>query len=153
MSLDNFVLLTGPSVEFTGTESASQASQTGQVVTSSGTEAVTGAQPAAGGFGGFGVTGMILYIAGLLALFYFFIIRPQKKREKELLNMQAAIKIGDWVATSSGFYGKVVDIYDKEILVEFGTNKSVMIPVSKSEIIGTKEPNLSTKAVATEEDK
>ena len=99
--------------------------------------------------GGFmGVGGIVLYILGLIALFYFFAIRPQKKREKELSSIQNAIKVGDWVMTSSGFYGKVVDVADQVFVVEFGTNKGVKIPVRKSEIIGNKEPNLTISSNA-----
>jgi len=108
------------------------------------------ASESAGGFMGIG--GIALYIVGLIALFYFFAIRPQKKREKELSNIQNAIKVGDWVMTSSGFYGKVVDIADQVFVVEFGTNKGVKIPVRKSEIIGNKEPNLMVSS-SSEDDK
>lgn len=103
------------------------------------------AQPT--GFFGSGILGMVLYIGGLIALFYFFAIRPQKKKEKELVNMQNSIKVGDSVVTSSGFYGKVVDVTDEVFVVEFGTNKGVRIPVRKREVIDNKEPNLSNKPV------
>lgn len=82
----------------------------------------------------------------------FFAIRPQKKREKELSNIQNAIKVGDWVMTSSGFYGKVVDIADQVFVVEFGMNKGVRIPIRKSEIIGNKEPNLTITASTSDEE-
>lgn len=114
-------------------------------------EAVTQAAAGFGGIGGIG--GMLIYIAGLIALFYFFAIRPQKKREKELTTMQSSIKVGDWVMTSSGFYGKVVDISDQVFVVEFGTNKGVRIPIRKTEIIGNKEPNLSNTPVAEDNSK
>ncbi len=106
------------------------------------------AQPEGSGFMGIG--GIALYIVALIALFYFFAIRPQKKREKELSNIQNSINVGDWVMTSSGFYGKVVDIADQVFVVEFGTNKGVRIPVRKSEIIGNKEPNLTVSQVSPE---
>ncbi len=103
------------------------------------------------GGAGLGTIGMILYIVGLIALFWFLAIRPQRKREKELKVMQDGIKVGDWVMTSSGFYGKVVDVTEQVVMVEFGTNKSVNIPVRKSEIMGNKEPNLTNKP--SEDDK
>lgn len=95
--------------------------------------------------GGGSIWLIVVYIVGLVILFYFFAIRPQKKREKELHAMQDSIKVGDWVMTSSGFYGKVADITDQVFVVEFGTNKGVRIPVKKSEIFGNKEPNLTNK--------
>ncbi len=106
-------------------------------------------QEAPGGFMGIG--GIAIYIVGLIALFYFFAIRPQKKKEKELMNIQNAIQVGDWVMTSSGFYGRVADIADQVFVVEFGTNKGVKIPVRKSEIIGNKEPNLTVSPSSSDE--
>lgn len=148
MDLSNIILLTGPSIVLEG-----DAEAVTEVATAAGTSVAGGtdaaAQPASV-LGGFGGMGMILYIVGLVALFYFFIIRPQKKREKEMVNLQSAIKVGDWVMTSSGFYGKVADISDEVFVVEFGTNKGVRVPIKKSEIIGNKEPNLTTSR-STEE--
>ena len=109
-------------------------------------EAVTSAS--GGGFGGFGIGGMVLYIVGLIALFYFFAIRPQKKREKELKTMQSSIIVGDWVMTTSGFYGKVVDVSDSVFVIEFGTNKSISIPVNKNEILGKKEPDFTKSSTS-----
>ena len=89
---------------------------------------------------------MIIYVVALIAIFYFLAIRPSRKRDKELKEMQASIKIGDDVMTSSGFYGKVVEMNDQVITVEFGTNRGVRIPVKKSEIIGNKAPNVSSES-------
>lgn len=132
-----------------GGEKATEAAQGVSEAVTEATTAVT--QANAGGIGGLGsMGGMILYIAGLVALFYFFAIRPQKKKEKELTAMQNSVNVGDWVMTSSGFYGKVVDIADQVFVVEFGTNKGVRIPVRKSEIMGNKEPNLTNKSIDEE---
>lgn len=135
-------LLDGPSVimESAG-EAATQAA-------ASGTQAVTQATDAAQASGGmgFGTVGMIIYVLALIAIFYFLAIRPSRKRDKELKEMQASIKIGDDVMTSSGFYGKVVEMNDQVITVEFGTNRGVRIPVKKSEIIGNKAPNVSSES-------
>lgn len=141
----NLAFLTGPSVSLGGAEAATEAAKAA-------TEAVSAtAQQASGA--GFGTIGMVLYIVGLVALFYFFAIRPQKKREKDLKTMQESVKVGDWVMTSSGFYGKVVDVTEQVFIVEFGTNKSICIPVKKSEILGNKEPNLTNKPSEDDEEK
>lgn len=87
---------------------------------------------------GFGMWGMIAYILFFVAIFYLFIIRPQKKKDKQLKDMQSAIQIGDEIVTSSGFFGKVTDLNDEVAVVEFGTNKGVRIPVRRSEIYGSK---------------
>ena len=144
MLLNSLILLSDPSVQL-GDVDAQQAAD-------GAAEAVTQAAQSTQSAGGFGAFGLILYIIGLVALFYFFAIRPQKKREKELKTMQDGVKLGDWVMTSSGFYGKVVDITDQVFVVEFGTNKSVSIPVKKSEIMGNKEPNLTNKPSEDDED-
>jgi preprotein translocase subunit YajC len=129
--------LLAPSVQLGSNESAAD---TAQAVTETATQVAARATSSP-----LTTLGMIAYIIVIVALFYFFIIRPQKKREKELQDMQQAVKVGDWVMTSSGFYGKVVDVTEQVFIVEFGTNKSVCIPVKKSEIMGNKEPNLTNK--------
>lgn len=105
----------------------------------------TATQAAASGGMGFGTVGMVIYILALIAIFYFLAIRPSRKRDKELKAMQASIQLGDDVMTSSGFYGKVVEITDQVVTVEFGTNRGVRIPVKKSEILGNKAPNVSSE--------
>jgi len=86
---------------------------------------------------------MILMYGGLFAIMWFVLIRPQKKRQKAISTMQNNIKIGDSIMTSGGMYGKVVDSVNSILMVEFGTNKSVIIPVEKDQIATVKEPNLS----------
>ncbi len=120
---------------------AQQAQQSAGTVDSSAQNAQA-QQPQQSRGGGFGTMGMILYILALVAIFYFLAIRPSRKREKELKEIQAAIKVGDDVMTSSGFYGKVVELNDQVVTVEFGTNRGVRIPVKKSEILGNKAPNV-----------
>ena len=89
---------------------------------------------------------LILYIAALALVFYFFAVRPQKKRAAQLKEIQQGIKVGDEVMTSSGFYGKVVELEGEDIaVVEFGTNRGVRIPVNKSEIIGNKNATAKTE--------
>ena len=50
--------------------------------------------------------------------------------------MQNSISIGNWVLLSNGMYGKVVNIVNDCLMVEFGTNKSVIIPVRRDQIPG-----------------
>lgn len=104
------------------------------------TASQTGAQG-----GAFGGIGMIIWLVAVFGLMYVFAIMPQKKREKELKAMQESMKVGDWVMTSNGFYGKIAEIYDKNVVIEFGLNKGIRIPVVKSEIYGNTEPNLTNK--------
>ena len=50
----------------------------------------------------------------IFAVAYFFMIRPQMKRQKDEKNFAQALKKGDKIVTKSGMYGKVVDLNDKD---------------------------------------
>ena len=64
---------------------------------------------------------MIAMYAVIIIAFYFIFMRPQKKEEKKLKAMIAAIEIGDYVLTTSGFYGTIIDITDDTVIeVEYG---------------------------------
>lgn len=73
--------------------------------------------------------GLILPIL-LLVVFYFLLIRPQKKREKKIREMREAIKVGDNIITIGGIHGKVTKIKDDVIAIEVGADK-VKFNVSK----------------------
>ncbi len=87
---------------------------------------------AAGGAGGLVIT--VAYVVLIVGMLYFIMIRPQKKEQKRLGAMLAALEIGDCVLTNSGFYGIVIDITDDTVIVEFGNNKNCRIPMQKSAI-------------------
>lgn len=78
---------------------------------------------------------MIVEIVLIFAVFYFIMLRPQKKEQKKVAAMLAALEIGDCVLTSSGMYGIVIDITDDTVIVEFGNNKNCRIPMQKSAIV------------------
>lgn len=77
---------------------------------------------------------MVLMYAIVIGAMYFVFLRPQKKEQKRLQAMIQALEIGDYVLTSSGFYGSVIDITDDTVIVEFGNNKNCRIPMQKSAI-------------------
>ena len=83
---------------------------------------------------------MIISFAVLGLFFYFFLIRPQKKEQKKMQAMLAAMEIGDYVVTSGGFYGCIIDITDDTVIVEFGNNKNCRIPMQKSSIAQVEKP-------------
>lgn len=56
----------------------------------------------------------------LIALFYFMLIRPQRKRDKETRAMLDALKVGDKVVTIGGICGKVCKIKDSYVFIETG---------------------------------
>jgi len=93
--------------------------------------------------GFFGPTTLILW--GLIIVgMYFLLIRPQRKREKQVREMQAALKKGENIITTSGFYGKIVDVSEDAFLIEFGERGGVRVWVRKSDVAGPKSPNTSS---------
>ena len=85
----------------------------------------------------------ILMWVGIMAAMYFIMIRPQRKQAKDMKVLQQNIRPGDNIVTSSGLYGKVMDVGEDVFVVEFGTNRGVRIPVAKSEIASIKVPKLT----------
>lgn len=88
---------------------------------------------------------VVVYCLVLFVAMYFLSIRPTRKKEQKLADMRNAVEIGDSVLLSNGLFGKIVDITAECYIIEFGTNKSVRIPVLKQEVFGKREPNLSNK--------
>ncbi len=66
-------------------------------------------------------TGSWLSIGMIVVVFvfaYFFMIRPQKKQEKEVNNMRNALVVGDEITTIGGIIGKIVSIKDETLVLE-----------------------------------
>ena len=66
---------------------------------------------------------MIIPMVILFVLLYFVTIRPQKKRDQELKDMQANIQVGDEIVTGGGIVGIVVSIGDDTVVIETGGAK------------------------------
>ena len=60
----------------------------------------------------------IAMIVVMFVLLYFFMIRPQKKQEKEVNNMRNALVVGDEITTIGGIIGKIVSIKDETLVLE-----------------------------------
>lgn len=66
----------------------------------------------------------IVLLVVMFAVVYFFMIRPQKKKDKELHQMRSKLEIGDEVITTGGVIGRVVSIKDDTVVIETGTDRS-----------------------------
>ena len=66
----------------------------------------------------------LLMFVPLIAIFYFMLIRPQKKKEKATQEMRARIEIGDEVVTVGGIVGRVVSMRDDSMVIETGSDRS-----------------------------
>ena len=80
---------------------------------------------------GDGMWGMILYCVIIMAILYFFMIRPNKKRMAEYQKMLDSIKVGNRVL-AAGIYGVVKKVNEKTIDMEIA--KGVVVEVSKHAI-------------------
>ncbi|HQG22112.1 MAG TPA: preprotein translocase subunit YajC [Bacteroidales bacterium] len=78
------------------------------------------------------MTGLLPLIL-VFVVFYFFMIRPQMRKQKELTNYRNAIAKGDRVITTGGIYGKVVDVTANVVTVEIAND--VKVRVDKNAIL------------------
>lgn len=69
----------------------------------------------------------------IVVVFYFFMIRPQMKRQKETRKFRESLSKGDKVVTTGGIYGKIVEVKETTIVLEVA--KDVQIKVDKNGII------------------
>lgn len=74
----------------------------------------------------------ILMIVAMIAVFYFFMIRPQQKKQKEIKKQREALTVGSRVVTAGGIHGKVVKVGDTDMSIEVA--RDVVIRVDKNSI-------------------
>ncbi|MBO8159940.1 preprotein translocase subunit YajC [Thermosyntropha sp.] len=68
---------------------------------------------------------LIIYFAGFIAIFYFFIIWPRKKQEKKHNELVSSLKKGDKIVTIGGIKGEIAKVKDETILVRVNDNTEV----------------------------
>lgn len=76
---------------------------------------------------------MIVPLALMIGIFYFLILRPEKKRNKEMQAMLNNIQVADEVVTSGGIIGRVLSVKEDTVLIETGSDRT-KIRVLKSAI-------------------
>jgi len=78
-------------------------------------------------------TSMLIFLVLLFVIMYFFMIRPQSKRQKELRQFRESLKEGDKVVTIGGIYGKVTQVKDTTVTLEIAPD--VRIKIDKTSIL------------------
>ena len=68
--------------------------------------------------------GSFLPLILIFVIFYFMLIRPQKKQEKKTQQMRASLEVGDEIITVSGIIGTIVVIKDDHLVIETGSDRS-----------------------------
>jgi len=69
----------------------------------------------------------------IFVVMYFFMIRPQQKKQKELVKFRSALQKGDKVITAGGIYGVIAEVKEQYVLIEVDNN--VKLRVDKSSIV------------------
>lgn len=100
------------------------------------------------GTGTEGMMGTIVWLVVMVAIFYFMLIRPQKKKEKQTKAMLDAMKPGDSVTTIGGIIGKVLKIKDDKVCIEIGDRTSKHPMTLKREAIASVVPCKKAKKEA-----
>ncbi|MBO7099430.1 MAG: preprotein translocase subunit YajC [Bacteroidaceae bacterium] len=82
----------------------------------------------------------LLMIVALFAIMYFFMIRPQQKRQKEIQNFRNSITVGQAVVTAGGIYGvvKQIDENDNTLMIEVANG--VRIKVDRNSVYAQAQP-------------
>ena len=75
---------------------------------------------------------MWIMLALIFIVMWFFMIRPQRKQQKEMENFRNSLKNGDKVVTIGGIYGTIAEVKDNYVLLE--VDKDVKIRVNKQAI-------------------
>jgi preprotein translocase subunit YajC len=75
-----------------------------------------------------------VFILLLLALMWFMLIRPQRRRQQETQRMVQALQVGKEIVTAGGLYGKVTEVHDDEVRIEVADG--VEVRVAKRAVAG-----------------
>lgn len=87
-----------------------------------------------------GIMGTVLIYGGLLAVMWFFLIRPQKKKQDQIKQMRSSLGVGDEVVTIGGIVGKIKSIKEDFIHLEVikGSNNLVVTKWAIGEVLKSK---------------
>jgi len=69
----------------------------------------------------------------ILVVFYFFMIRPQMKKQKELRKFRESISVGDKVITTGGIYGKIAEVRETVVILE--VEDKMRLKVDKAAVV------------------
>jgi preprotein translocase subunit YajC len=99
----------------------------------------------AGTGAGFGQIAFML--AAFIALMYFMLIRPQRKREKQRQEMLGKLKVGDRVLTAGGVIGEIAEMNNDEVTLKIDARKDVRLRMRRWAIAGPADEAATERAV------
>ena len=93
-------------------------------------------------------------LVAFILLMYFLLIRPQKKKEKEVKEMRDAVRVGDEIITIGGICGKVVKTKDETLVIQVGADRTKfeVMRWSISSVTSRSKKAGASAAADTEED-
>ena len=77
--------------------------------------------------GGGSSLSFIIMIVAIFAIMYFFMIRPQNKKQKEIMNFRKNLEVGQSVVTAGGIYGKIKELEDNVVVLEIAAGVKIRI--------------------------
>ncbi len=89
-----------------------------------------------------GGANQLVMIVLMIAVFYFFMIRPQMKKQKELKKFREGLKAGDKIVTIGGIHGKILEIADSTVLIH---SEGTKLRIEKSAVSSAMEDTLQAK--------
>ncbi len=89
-----------------------------------------------------GGANQLIMIVLMIGVFYFFMIRPQMKKQKELKKFREGLKAGDKIVTIGGIHGKILEIADTTVLIQ---SEGTKLRLEKSAVSSTMEDTLQPK--------
>ena len=101
---------------------------TGEAATATTTTAAAGADSAAVAAAGTGsLISTVVMMLAMVAIFYFLLIRPQRKKDKQVKDMLAALKVGDRICTIGGLYGTIAALKDDTVTLTLGSLQNTVV--------------------------
>ncbi len=82
--------------------------------------------------GGAGLVPNLIFIGAIIIVFYFFMLRPQQKKQKDQKSFRENLKVGDKIVTIGGVHGKIVEL-DGDLLI-IDIDRGVKVTFEKTSI-------------------
>lgn len=89
-----------------------------------------------------GGANQLVMIVLMIGVFYFFMIRPQMKKQKELKKFREGLKPGDKIVTIGGIHGKILEISDSTVLIQ---SEGTKLRLEKAAVSSSMEDTLQAK--------
>ena len=86
----------------------------------------------------------LIMMVAIFAIMYFFMIRPQNKKQKEIANFRKALQVNQRVITAGGIYGIIKEVNDTDVVLEIAHN--VRINIDKNSIYAAANDANSSQA-------